>query len=585
MRRCVSLLALVLAGCGGGSDRSEVQAPPTPPPSVPPTTQGCLPALARDAIQPDTAAPTCSASDYQSYPDLPYAMNSGAQLLDLHVPRGAASALPVVVWIHGGGWRSGSKSDFAQAQRLLCRGYAVASIGYRLSGEATFPAQIHDVKAAIRYVRANAATYGLDPNRIAVFGSSAGGHLASLAGLTDGVLEDASMGNAATSSRVQAIVDWYGPTRFSEMDAQLAAQGCASGGHSGGNSPESQLLGCTVGDAACANAVQQADPTRYADRNDPPTFIMHGTRDCTVPAGQSALLDDSLQSADACSIRRAVTGAGHGGVEWMSASVQDAVEQFLDAALSSTGAATPVDVNCSAFIVNGDSRSANGATWTYSGTHQGVAYSLEGVLFTPAGSGPFPAVVISHGFGGSPANYSATIARTMTGWGMAAIATMYTHAAPPQDEGNLPAGDYGASTANVLRAHKARDLLSCLGVVDMRRVAAHGHSMGAFVTGELLGTYPFDFRAASHTAGGVSSGPNATREATARQIRTPYQLHHGDQDTTVALSQDRTLDAILTEVGAPHELIVYPGYTHSQIANDATMLGRVREWYRTHGVL
>jgi predicted esterase len=109
--------------------------------------------------------------------------------------------------------------------------------------------------------------------------------------------------------------------------------------------------------------------------------------------------------------------------------------------------------------------------------------------------------------------------------------------------------------------------------------------MGAFLTGQLLGTHPAEFRAASHTAGGVSSGVNATKESAARNIRTPYQLHHGDADRTVDISQDRTLDRILTEDGVPHELRQYPGFSHEAMALDATMFDRVREWYRVHGVL
>jgi dienelactone hydrolase len=111
----------------------------------------------------------------------------------------------------------------------------------------------------------------------------------------------------------------------------------------------------------------------------------------------------------------------------------------------------------------------------------------------------------------------------------------------------LPDGDTGASDANVLRAHKARNLLGCLASVDMQRLAAHGHSMGAFVTGQLLGSYPEAFRAASHSAGGASAnGPNATRSAVAASIRTPYQLHHGDADTVVNIALDQELDRILT---------------------------------------
>jgi dipeptidyl aminopeptidase/acylaminoacyl peptidase len=120
----------------------------------------------------------------------------------------------------------------------------------------------------------------------------------------------------------------------------------------------------------------------------------------------------------------------------------------------------------------------------------------------------------------------------------------------------------------------------------MRRLAAHGHSMGAFVTGQLLGSYPGDFRAASHTAGGASdNGPNSTRSAVAAAIRTPYQLHHGDADTVVGIGHDRTLADKLETSRTPHELREYPGFTHDRIAFDTTMLERVRDWYRRYGVL
>ena len=217
----------------------------------------------------------------------------------------------------------------------------------------------------------------------------------------------------------------------------------------------------------------------------------------------------------------------------------------------------------------------------------GVAYALEGILFVPAGSGPFPGVVVSHGKSGTPYGYSAGAARVMVGWGMVAIGTMYTHAPDAQDAGNLPDGPDGASDANVARANKARELLSCVDVVDMSYLAAHGNSMGAFVTGQLLGRYTGIFRAASHTSGGVSQGPNATTPAVAQGIRTPYQLHHSAADTTVALIQDQNLAQILAGNGVPHALYVaeYPGYTHAQMGLDPDMFERVRGWYQAHGVL
>ncbi len=249
-------------------------------------------------------------------------------------------------------------------------------------------------------------------------------------------------------------------------------------------------------------------------------------------------------------------------------------------------ASPTAQANCGGFVVTGNPRSTVGANWTYRSTDQGVRYVLEGVLFVPpTGSAPFPAVVVSHGRGGTPRAYSATVARTMVTWGMVAIGTMYTHAPDAEDLGNAPDGPDGASPANVQRANKARDLLTCVGGVAMGRVAAHGHSMGAFVTGQLLGTHPAAFRAASHTAGGVGGGPFTTTPDAAARIVTPYQLHHGDADQVVPLAIDRELDRILTAAGTPHELRVYAGYDHARIASDATMLARVRAWYQTYGVL
>ena len=244
-------------------------------------------------------------------------------------------------------------------------------------------------------------------------------------------------------------------------------------------------------------------------------------------------------------------------------------------------------VDCAAFLVTGNPQSQLGATWTYDSTDDGVRYVLEGVLFTPPGSGPFGAVIVSHGKNGTPSGYSASIARTFVTWGLVSIGPMYTHAPDAQDAGNEPQGPDGASEANVLRAHKARDLLSCLGTVDLSRVAAHGHSMGAFVTGQLLGTHPADFRVASHTSGGVGPGPNATRPEAAAQIVAPYGIHHSDADVVVPLVLDRELAAILADNGVFHRLVTVPyqGLSHAQMAQNPEMLERVRRWYESHGLL
>jgi hypothetical protein len=143
------------------------------------------------------------------------------------------------------------------------------------------------------------------------------------------------MGNSGASSRVQATIDWYGPTRFTEMDPQLIAQGCAVGSahHGDADSAESRLLGCTISDPGCAAAVRRADPGNYADATDPPMLLLHGSSDCTVPVGQSTLLAGQLSAAGSCAVQRTVLGAGHGGPEWTSSEAQDAAADFLDRVL------------------------------------------------------------------------------------------------------------------------------------------------------------------------------------------------------------------------------------------------------------
>ena len=192
------------------------------------------------------------------------------------------------------------------------------------------------MKAAIRFLRANATLHNLDATRFVAAGSSAGGHLAALAGTSAGVaaLEDLSLGNATVSSAVQAVIDWYGPTDLAQMDAQLLAQGCGAGraNHNDANSGESRLLGCALPtcDPARLTAV---NPITYVDRNDPPFIILHGDLDCTVPTAQSHLLGDALLAVGRCPWRGTVAGAAHGGPAWTSPEVQATSAAFLRVAL------------------------------------------------------------------------------------------------------------------------------------------------------------------------------------------------------------------------------------------------------------
>jgi dienelactone hydrolase len=249
-----------------------------------------------------------------------------------------------------------------------------------------------------------------------------------------------------------------------------------------------------------------------------------------------------------------------------------------------------------ALTVTGDPESTDGATWTLIGTLDGTRVDLQGILlkprrrvfffFHPRDRGSFPAVVLSHGAGGSAFSYGRALGAVMRKWGLVCIATNYTHArgVPIGAPGNML--EQGDSQANVFRAHAAVTVLARLGYVDIRRVAAHGHSMGAFVTTAFVAAYPGDIRVASHTAGGVLDGIHLNGMPTpsvaeARRIQTPYQWHHGLRDFAVPFLLDERLDSVLT---APHEGHLYPRFGHGEVAEDHTVLERIHTWYTAHGL-
>lgn len=250
-----------------------------------------------------------------THKDVAYTNTSGTQKLDLYLPPGDGP-FPVIVHIHGGGFKFGDKSmvDDALGKAFLNAGYAIASIDYRLSGEAIFPAAIQDAKAAVRFLRANAAEYKLDPNKMVAFGFSAGGNIASMLGTSGDVAEfdDPALGNAGVSSRVQAVIDWFGPTDFGQMDAQAKGQGCAASDqkHNEAGSFESLYLGAAV--PTVPDLVQQANPITYISPDDPPFLLQKGDQDCTVPIGQSILLADALSAAGLDVQYDLLTGVGHG---------------------------------------------------------------------------------------------------------------------------------------------------------------------------------------------------------------------------------------------------------------------------------
>lgn len=240
--------------------------------------------------------------------DVVYSTVDGKNLLmDLDYPKTQDNApLPVVVWIHGGAWLEGNK-DYNEAAFMAQRGYFTASINYRLSQEALWPAQIHDCKTAIRFLRAHAKQYHINPQKIGVWGSSAGGHLVAMLGTSGGVKElEGNGGWREESSHVQAVVDFYGPTNFIAM-----CEKPSSFDHSTPDSPESKLIGGPVKDNP--GKVRSVDPITYITNDDPPFLIVHGDRDMTVPYNQSELLYDALKKVGVKVQFIPVQGGDHGG--------------------------------------------------------------------------------------------------------------------------------------------------------------------------------------------------------------------------------------------------------------------------------
>lgn len=245
------------------------------------------------------------------------------QKLDLYLPERSEKPLPVLLWIHGGGWRNGSKDMCPPLrQGFIGKGYAVASLGYRLSGDAIFPAQIEDVKAAVRWLRANAGRYKLDAKRFAAWGSSAGGHLVALLGVTGEVGDFDKGANLDQSSRVQAVVDYYGPADFMRF---VNTPGYES--HRTRNSPENLLVGGIISEQP--ELAARVSPVTYVTPEDPPYFIVHGDADPTVPINQSESLHAALRKAKVESTLVVIPGGRHGGPEFSAPDLLQRIEAFL----------------------------------------------------------------------------------------------------------------------------------------------------------------------------------------------------------------------------------------------------------------
>jgi acetyl esterase/lipase len=268
-----------------------------------------------DSVSSQEKPSTANSSDVRSFRervtetlDIEYGrVDDRPLLLDLYEPKAKANkTLPCVVWIHGGGWKGGSKSSGRQqiGSYAASGHYIAVSVEYRFSDVAKWPAQIYDCKAAIRFLRANAVRFGIDPDRIGVWGGSAGGHLVSLLGTSGDVPElEGELGNAGTSSRVQCVVDYCGPSDFMDF-----AKGAPKEFHETG--PVFQLFGGPI-DSHRKSAVA-ASPITHVSKDDPPFLIVHGSEDPLVPQRQADLFHQAQVQAGMDTTKIIIEGGGHG---------------------------------------------------------------------------------------------------------------------------------------------------------------------------------------------------------------------------------------------------------------------------------
>jgi acetyl esterase/lipase len=276
-----------------------------------------MPALAQ-MPPPRGISATPTHRDISYAPAMP--ATSKGHLLDVYLPEGRSGQLPLVIWTSGSAFLGDTGKEGARfmAPELLAAGFAVAGVSVRSSGQVKFPGQVHDIKAAIRYLRANAVRFNINPDRIAIMGDSSGGWMTSMAALTGDVPAlEGRIGTTGVSSAVQAAVAFYPPTDFLTMDKWAVARctkGIARPGpgmcHEDKNSPESLLVNCAI--LTCADKTRAADPGRYVSDRDPPIMILHGRSDALVPHQQGEHLYKTLVQNCRNAVFYSLPLAGHG---------------------------------------------------------------------------------------------------------------------------------------------------------------------------------------------------------------------------------------------------------------------------------
>lgn len=296
----------------------------------------------KDGTQPRPVPP-----DIEALRDLAYAdTDNPRQKLDLYLPKARKSdkPLPVIVFIHGGGWKAGDKtSGLGNVSRFVQSGeYAGVSVGYRLTNEAQWPAQIHDCKAAIRWIKAHAKEYNLDASKIGVWGTSAGGHLVSHLGTSGDVKElEGTLGkHMDQNSSVTCVVNFFGPENFVTMVRQPSTVDRTKGKEY----PEALLLGGAVPDREAV--AREASPVTHVSKGDAAFFTAHGTKDPLVPYAQGEEIHAALQKSGVPSLLQEMTNGGHG---FRSPILDERVKQFFDLHLRGV----PAEIVTSPIVVEG----------------------------------------------------------------------------------------------------------------------------------------------------------------------------------------------------------------------------------------
>jgi len=260
-----------------------------------------------------------------------------AQKLDIYLPEAPpAKPMPLIVHIHGGGWRAGSKFP-CPVMGMVLKGYAVASVEYRFSQKAVFPAQIQDCQAAIRWLRAHAKQYHFDTEHLGAIGGSAGGHLSALVGTSGGKKAFPPIsGHEDQSDRVQAVCDIFGPADFTTVMQQAAEDKNVKNifAFNTPSDPYSGLIGAKLDDKAKADAVS---PVHYVSKDTPPFLILHGTHDTLVPYAQSVQLEAALKAQGVPVWLQTLPGAGHGGPLFSKPAVLQLTQHFFDKHLKVAG--------------------------------------------------------------------------------------------------------------------------------------------------------------------------------------------------------------------------------------------------------